>query len=547
MGTIRWIRNTIGKRFWVICTLGLLQSLLAVGGILFALLLRQGINGAVNGQGRIFYQSIVALIILILVQLGLQALNRFLDDDVRAAIENQLRRKTFRGVLKQKYEKINQYHTGELMNRITADASIVTDGAVTLPTTLLSTMVRICGALYVMYRMEPWIAIVFLCGGCVVAALSAFPRKWQKVLHKRVRESDGNVRSFLQESIESMIVIRAFGNEEKIENDGQKKMTLHRKMRRKQSHLFNVLGTGLRFFLQCGYVFGFVWCGVGIIQNKISYGDLVAVLQLVGQIQAPFTSIGGILPKYTSMLASAERLIELTEGEDAQKDDSIEKSREEIYDELKSIHFQEVSFAYNSDRKVLEKETFTVNKGEFLGIIGSSGIGKSTVMKLLLSVYQPDEGRIVAQLEDEEVGIEELPSGMFAYVPQGNYLMGGTIWEVVGFAEKSENIDLEKVKEACQIACAHEFIEKLPQGYDTVLGERGSGLSEGQMQRLAVARAIYSGCPILLLDEATSALDADTERRLISSLKNLKNYTVFLVTHRKDVWELCDRILERKE
>jgi ATP-binding cassette subfamily B protein len=188
-----------------------------------------------------------------------------------------------------------------------------------------------------------------------------------------------------------------------------------------------------------------------------------------------------------------------------------------------------------------------VKKGEFAALIGSSGIGKSTIMKLLLSVYQPNEGEIQVKLQDKTIGLQELPKGMFAYVPQGNYLMSGPIWKVVGFAEKSDTIDRAKVEEACKVACAHEFITELPNGYDTVLGERGDGLSEGQMQRIAVARAVYSGCPILLLDEATSALDADTERRMISALKEMSDYTVFLVTHRKDVWELCDRVLERKE
>ena len=154
---------------------------------------------------------------------------------------------------------------------------------------------------------------------------------------------------------------------------------------------------------------------------------------------------------------------------------------------------------------------------------------------------------IKIHLKSRAIGLGDLPKGMFAYVPQGNYLMSGKIWEVVGFAETSGVIDRKKVEEACRVACAHEFITELPKGYDTQLGERGEGLSEGQMQRLAVARAIYSGCLILLLDEATSALDGDTERRMISGLKQMKDYTVFLVTHRRDVWELCDRVLERKE
>lgn len=547
MSTIRWVRNTLGKREVMIWVLGALQSLMAISGVIFALLLRQGINQATAGETTKFVQSIVALAVLILIQVGMQALNRFLEDDTRAVIENRLRQEVFHGILKKEYAKINQYHTGELMNRITSDTAVIADGVITLPPNLLAMVVRICGVLFVMYTIEPWIAAVFLVGGCLVASVSMLPRKWQKKLHKRVQEADGTVRSFLQESLESMIIIRAFGSEKKIEADSRQKMNHHRKMRRNRSNLFNVFGTGLRLVMQGGYMFGFVWCGYGLLTHTITYGDLTAILQLVGQIQSPFMSIGGIFPKYASMLASAERLIELTDDAQGESQIGASQCREEVYGKMKSISFNQVSFAYNSDRQVLEKTTFAVNKGEFVAMIGSSGIGKSTIMKLILSVYQPNKGDITVQTEDGVLGLKDLPSGMFAYVPQGNYLMGGPIWEVVGFAEKTDIIDRKKVEEACKIACAHEFIEKLPDGYDTILGERGSGLSEGQMQRLAVARAVYSECPILLLDEATSALDAETEHRMISSLKAMGNYTVFLVTHRKDVWELCDRILERKE
>lgn len=283
------------------------------------------------------------------------------------------------------------------------------------------------------------------------------------------------------------------------------------------------------------------------MKGSITYGTLTAIIQLIGQIQTPFANIGSTFPQYTSMLASAERLMELTEQTVTLRQTENGLIREQVYKDMKSIRFEHVTFAYEEERPVLKDENITISKGEFVALIGSSGIGKSTIMKLLLSVYQPQEGKIQLETEEGMLGLSELPSGMFAYVPQGNHLMSGTIWEVVGFAERTNEIDREKVEEACRVACAHEFICMLPKGYDTVLGERGDGLSEGQMQRLAVARAVYSGCPVLLLDEATSALDADTERRMILSLKQMSDCTVILVTHRKEAWELCDRVLERKE
>ena len=587
MKTLKWIERTLGKRKWMIVLLGVLQSVLAICGIVFALLMRRAIDSAIDSavSGRMleFQRPVIALVGMILLQMVLYAVHRYLEEDTRAVVENRFRQKLFHGILAKEYKDVTGYHTGELMNRLTSDASVVMDGAVTLFPSLLSMVVRIVGVLAVMSSIEPWMAVVFLLAGCLMAVLSVGPRKWQKRLHKKVQETDGQVRSFLQESLESLLVVHAFGCEGKVEADSRTWMDKHRRVRRKRSNAFNLFGTGMRFLMQSGYVFGFAWCGLGIIKGSMSYGTLTAVLQLIGQIQTPFANMGSAIPKYTSMLASAERLMELAEdGEQvvecekpAQKAESIANntecraqsvcgdSREDVYERLESIDFENVSFAYDADRPVLKEESFSVKKGEFAALIGSSGIGKSTIMKLLLSVYEPNSGEIFLRLRGDDnealskdgenpamqskLHLDALPSGMFAYVPQGNYLMSGPIWQVVGFAQTSGDIDRDKVVDACKIACAHEFIEQLPQGYETVLGERGYGLSEGQMQRIAVARAVYSGCPILLLDEATSALDADTERRMICSLKEMSDYTVFLVTHRRDVWELCDRVLERAE
>lgn len=547
MNTLRWIIKALNKRKWMVGLLTIVQSIMAISGIAFALLMRSVIDHAVSKEYEEFWQSVVALAVLICLQLLLRFVNRFLEEDTHAAIENRLRQKTLHGILQSNFSRVKEYHTGELMNRITSDVGVVTDGAVTLVPSLTSMAVRIVGVLLVMGSIDWTMALVFLIAGCFVAALSVLPRRWQKRLHKKVQEADGNVKSYIQESLESLLVIHAFGCEDKIENSSLYKMKQHRHIRRKRTNLFNVMGTGLRLCIQGGYLFGLAWCGLGIIEGKITYGTLTAVIQLIGQIQTPFANIGSTFPKYSSMLASAERLMEITEQAECLQPAEGSLSREEIYQDMQSIRFEDVSFAYDADRPVLQKESFAVHKGEFVALIGSSGIVKSTIMKLLLSVYQPQEGKIEIETNQEKLSLSQLPAGMFAYVPQGNYLMSGPIWEVVGFAEKSENIDRHRVEEACKAACAHEFICELPKGYDTVLGERGDGLSEGQMQRLAVARAVYSGCPVLLLDEATSALDADTERRMITSLKQMSEYTVFLVTHRKEVWELCDRVLERKE
>lgn len=547
MKILRWISKTLGKRKWMIVLLSVLQSVLAISGIFFALIMKEIIDYAVAGNRDGFIRALIALALVILAQLTIRWVGRFLEDDTRAVIENRFRQKVFGEILRTEYGKTKEYHTGELLNRITSDSAVITDGAVSLIPSVCSMCVRIFGVLLVMGMIQPSIALFFLSAGCFVATFSLIPRKLQKKAHKEVQAADGVVKSFVQESLESLLVIQAFGCEDKIESTSSEYMELHRRKIRRRSTIMTFFGTGLRFCIQCGYLFGIAWCGFGILNGSISYGTLTAVIQLIGQVQAPFVSAGSIFPKYTAMLASAERLMELTERKRKQADAEQKWTRETFYQNLKSIDFEQVSFSYDVDTPVLYNENFSVQKGEFAALIGRSGIGKSTIMKLLLSVYQPNSGKIQAIMKEGTLSLDEFPSGVFAYVPQGNYLMSGPIWQVVGFAERSKEIDRNKVVEACKIACAHEFISELPNGYDTVLGERGDGLSEGQMQRLAVARAVYSGCPILLLDEATSALDAETERKMILSLKEMSECTVFLVTHRKDVWNLCDRVLERSE
>lgn len=547
MRTLKWIGKTLGRKVWRIVFLCVTQCLMAINGVVFALIMRRVIDNAVARQQEAFVHSIIAMILLIVFQIIIRWFEKYVNDDTCASIENKLRQNAFQKMLRTDYGKMKEYHTGELMNRITSDTSVVTDGAVSLLPSLLSMGVRILGVLIVMWSIEPKIALFFLIGGCFVAVFSMIPRKWQKREHRRVQEADGSVRSFLQESLESLLVIRAFGCESKIEDTSAQKMNTHRRARKRRSNVQNILATGLSVVFQTGYIVGFVWCGLGIMNGTVTYGTLTAVIQVIGQIQTPFAYIGTTFSKYASMIASAERLMELGEHEQYQPKRIETMTRGEAYDKLEKIAFEQVTFSYDGEQNVLRNESFSVKKGEFLAIIGSSGIGKSTIMKLLLSVYRPNEGKVLAHLNDGTYELDQMPEGMFAYVPQGNYLMSGTINQVVGFSERTDEIDKERVKEACRIACASEFIEELPLAYETVLGEHGAGLSEGQMQRLAIARAIYSQCPILLLDEATSALDSETERKMISSIKQMKDYTVLLITHRKEAWELCDRVLERKE
>ena len=261
-----------------------------------------------------------------------------------------------------------------------------------------------------------------------------------------------------------------------------------------------------------------------------------------GQLAA----LAGVIPTYYSIIASAERIIEIETYDDELDADEDIGDRYEYYEKLKSIEFDSITFKYNRDY-VFEDASATINKGDFAAITGISGIGKSTLLKLLLGVMSPEKGTIRVVTDDSERTVDRNTRKLFSYVPQGNMLLSGTLRENITFMcdEKSD----EEIKRAVQLSCSDEFVSQLPEGTETVVGERGLGLSEGQIQRIAIARAILYDAPILLLDEATSALDEATEERLLKNLRGLENRTCIIITHKPAALNVCNkevRIEDRK-
>ena len=215
--------------------------------------------------------------------------------------------------------------------------------------------------------------------------------------------------------------------------------------------------------------------------------------------------------------------------------------KDELYENLKSITFDNISFKYDRDI-ILNSTSYTVNKGDFVAIIGISGIGKSTLLKLLLGMFRVQEGEILLNTSNGSISVDKNTRKLFAYVPQGNMILSGTIRDNLTFI--NENATNEEIQQAIEISCAKQFIDELPDGLDTVIGEKGLGLSEGQIQRLAIARSILSKSPVLLLDEATSALDEKTEKQFLTNLKAMKNVTCIIVTHKKSALDICNKTIQ---
>ena len=581
----RWIASVIGRagagRIVALCVL---QSLMAANAVGFALAMRQTIDAAVAGSTNGFWLWCGVFAAILCVQVACIAANRALLERTRSAFENQLRARAFADVLDQPYAHVQRRHSGELMTRMTSDVAVVADGASTLVPTGVSMAVRLVGVLAAMFALVPQLTLVFLVGGCVAAVASVAVRPLLKRLHAAMQEAEGGMRSYLQECLDSLLVVHAFGCERKVQTRADEAMARHRRARLRKADVSNGCNTALVLAVQMSYVLGFAWCGFGILNGTCSYGTLMAVVQLIGQIQSPFSSLGGSFSKYSSMLASAERLMGLHEAKPGEQEKRAGKSGEfaeqtkvlvdgscgssgrkgaaddgsasdarllaaAAFDpaQFNCLHVANVSFAYDRGDAVLRGCCFTLRAGEFVGLAGPSGAGKSTLTKLLLGVYAPQTGEAWVQNAAGEQTPLNAAQGLFAFVPQGNRLMAGTIRDVVAFAEQEDAPDEQRVVEACKTACAWEFVSALPAGLDTKLGQRGTGLSEGQMQRLAVARAVYSAAPVLLLDEATSALDAATEQRMLANLRALPGRAAVLVTHRQATLAACDRVVEVRD
>ncbi|MBQ8015524.1 MAG: ABC transporter ATP-binding protein, partial [Clostridia bacterium] len=284
------------------------------------------------------------------------------------------------------------------------------------------------------------------------------------------------------------------------------------------------------------YMLACIVCSFKLLTASISYGTITAILQLVTQLQTPFKNLSGLLPSYYQMIASAERLLEIIDicGEE-ESERKCDVSQ--FYNDLKCVEFKDVTFKYDRDT-VLENSSITVNKGDFVAITGISGIGKSTMLKMMLGVISPESGSVSFETACGSYSPGKEYREMFSYVPQGNMLLSGTIYENITFMSKGKS-DVD-VQRAVELSCCDDFIKDLPDGLQTVIGERGKGLSEGQIQRIAIARAILHGAPIMLLDEATSALDEATEERVLRNIKTLTDCTCVIVSHKKAALSVCN-------
>ena len=536
---IFWILKRIRRRIPAIGVMTLAHVGDSLFAVLFALGSRNVIDSAISGDSGAFFRACIQQGIIVVGMLLCLTLFRHLRDKLSAELERDWKRQLLHGLLHGDYQAVSGYHSAELLNRLNNDVSKVNTGILAIIPNAASMLARLIAAVVVLGTLDAGFTVVIAILGAGAIVATGMVRRRLKVLNKQVSDHDGKVSGLLQESMEKLLMVQAMDVSEEVERRTDALMADRYEVQRKRKNVSLLANTAVSLLRYGAGFLALCWCAYRLIQGRMSVGSVTAVIQLVNQLQMPFVNLSGVVPQYIAMVASAERLMELEEiaGEPV---DALEDPQA-VYDRMTALNAEELTFAYDRDQ-ILRDAEFSLPKGAFAAICGPSGIGKSTLLKLMLGVFRPDAGRLSLNCGEENVPLDRSTRRLFAYVPQGNLLFSGSIRENLTLI-KPEATE-EELRQAAYVSAMEDFLPQLPMGWNTPMGESGAGLSEGQAQRLAIARAVLSGAPILLLDECTSALDAETERKVLQRLKALPGRTCIAVTHRQGAMELCDWQLE---
>ena len=539
---ILWVLKQIRRRIPVIILMTMAQVGNALFSVLFALGSRGVIDSAVSGDRELFAAACAKQAGIIGGILICLAVLRHLRERLRADLEMDWKQGLLHGLLHGDYSRVKGYHSGELLNRLNNDVNKVNDGIVSVIPGCAAMVTRLVAAVTVLGVLDLRFTLVIAGLGGVVILATGLMRRKLKDLNKQVSEHDGRVSAFLQEVMEKLLMVQAMDVSCEIENRATTLMEDRYIIQRRRKNISLVSNLCISMMYHGAGFLALVWCAFRMLMGQMSFGSLTAVVQLVNQLQAPFVNLSGVMPQYLAAVASAERLQELDAIQGEQE--PMGENPAELYRKLDAICADGVAFAYDRDQ-VLKEASFVLPKGAFAVVTGPSGIGKSTLLKLMLGIFRQEKGELYLRCGQERIPLDRSTRRLFAYVPQGNLLFSGTLRENLTVVKPEATP--EELTRAVYVSAMDEYLSQLPQGLDTVLGESGAGLSEGQAQRLAIARAILGGAPILLLDECTSALDEATEKTVLHRIRELPDRTTIAVTHRSAATELSDWRMEVSE
>ena len=539
---LRWIwQASKGARGMVVVS-SLVGTLDVAVGLAFVWFSKEIIDIATGvREGSLVTYGIV-MAALMLAEIGVRALDSWIANTLSVRNRNRLRYRLFARLMQSEWRGLEQHHSGDVLNRLINDITTVSSLITETASALIITVVQLIASFFFLYYMDRTLALIVVCIMPLFLVFSRFYVRRMRGMTKDVRESDSRIHAVMQESLQNKLVIKTLEQDSKLlgKLDGLQDTLEEQVLRRTRFSIGSraVVSAGFA----TGYLTAFLWGVFRIAAGSITFGVMTAFLQLVGRVQRPITDIARMIPGMVGAVTSGERLMELEEL-------PLEQTTSpQMVDGTAGVRLEDVTFHYaEGDRDILKHFSADFPPHTATAILGETGAGKTTLIRLLLALVKPVEGRVAVYDEPAEEGESHEYAASpdtrcnFVYVPQGNTLFSGTIRDnlLLGDSASSD----ERMWAALDMACA-DFVRRLPQGLDTPCGEGGGGLSEGQAQRIAIARSLLRPGSILLLDESTSALDVETERELLRRItEGEQGKTLIFITHRPSVTGYCDRII----
>lgn len=546
IGEVLWMYAYV-RRYWLLIgvyvLLGASGSVLGLGTSVVSKDLVDAVTG-VNSQGIV---QVACLYVGVGVgQIFVNAVKSRLSLKVRLKVTNEIRADIYEQVLRTNWESLAKYRSGDLLYRVNGDAGMVANTILTFLPNVVTTLISFGGAFIIVVQNDPWMALIALLGAPISFLTSRYSAKRMRQFQRDNQNVASDRTVFDQETFQNLQFIKAFGMLDRVTEKFHRiqQESVDVALRQNKFQQYMTITTSL-----VGQAVGYACYGFAAFrlwQGEISYGTMTMFVSMAASLRGSFSGILNLAPMVIRAGISAERIMEITSlPRDSMEDkEEAEEIKKQSREKGVFVHMTDVDFAYEEDKWIYRDADFRAEPGEIVALIGPSGQGKTTTLNLILGLYHPRKGKIaIGNPGGNELRASSSTRCMFSYIPQGNTMFSGTIADNMRMV-KPEASDKE-IRSALEAACAWEFVEKLEHGMDTEVRERGTRFSEGQKQRLSIARALLADAPVMILDEATSALDVATERRVLRSIiKKEPNRTVIVAAHRPSVFSMCSRVYQ---